>query len=139
MSFINPKNESILSLSAYFIVGGLLSTAYQVTDGFTASPALQIPTTTFFESFVFLFSLAISLGILFFGITLKKFISPSRVKYLKFFIIISYGLGLILSTIDALKNAEVNLSFIISTVVGLLIIWYIYTAISSLSKKTSIK
>lgn len=123
MLFFNPKNESITSLRLYFFAIAVGTMAYAMTAGFYKAPSLSLLDSSLSS----VIQIASAISFLYFGLTLKNFLVPTKVRILRFFIVISF------LAIAATFTVLNNIFDYISLIIDMLVTWYLYSAITHLS------
>ena len=121
MAFISPKNETVGSLRLYFIVSGLLLLVNLSMAGFTSPFMYQ----NLYSDWIALVVTITGISYLYFGLALKQYLSPAKVNILKIWLVLSFLL---------VAAANVATMDYISMVITALIVFYLFSAVSRLSK-----
>lgn len=121
MALISPKNETAGTLRLYFIASSLLLLINLAMTGFTTSFMYQ----NLYSDWIALVVSITAISYLYFGLALTQYLAPAKVKIIKAWLVISFFLV-----------AEANLAEMdyVSLIITALIVWYLFSAVSRLSK-----
>ena len=121
MALISPKNETAGTLRLYFIASGLLLLINLAMTGFTTSFMYQ----NLYSDWIAVVVTITAISYLYFGLALTQYLAPAKVKIIKAWLVISFFL------VAAANLAEMDY---VSLIITALIVWYLFSAVSRLSK-----
>lgn len=122
--------ESVLSLRLLFVVVGIFLV---ISGAFIAIFSLVVPSQYLVVTLLIvqlLFSIAFGFRYVYFGLYLSKYFNQYKVRTLKKFLLVSYGMELIFVFIEFIENDRIDF---LTIVLGALIMWYLYRSVGRLS------
>lgn len=122
--------ESILSLRLFFIIVGIIVAGSGVVLAISSLVVLGSSLASIFLLAQLASNIVFGFGYVYFGLSLRKYLNQDKVKALKKFLLVSYGVGVILTFIEFTADGRIDF---LTLVLGALITWYLYRSVGRLS------
>lgn len=133
-SGINPKNETRTTLKWYFIVIGILIPLSIITSSFESYPSLtSVLGSNLREAITGIGILILGAGWLYFGVRINTYLQGSKSSIIYAWLAVSAIASITSWVFESFNGLEIW--FIAGLILELFILWYIYAAVSNLSKK----